>query len=623
MKKVRFFEGQTWDTFEPDPTICINSAWSSLLRYSTRSTPMNIFPGEPGTQTFIKNNDTRVANMKVELAEKCTAECPIMRDKFGYSGANGVIDNFHSCKTDNMPWRTLISPLPDNARQRADLKLASTWRTNAHKQIFYKLAQLMTQTWIPGNVKVAKYSSSGPPLYTNRANEKIAYVKPMFKDLEWILSRASKRDVLALWEKHRLVIAYRVGERLQADKWNLENGLWRPKERIVPDFMYALSDGKKGRSGRADNACEWDPRLVRSRTRNFYGMASPPNLLLAIFFQGINNGLFKNYPVTFKSHGAPDIEEKINRWDYHVAIDVSNHDFLVPRFMMEPLFEVLRKRFDERVVDLIELVWQAPAFVPWPNLNEPPRPYWLGHPLVESTFKNWFGLPSGIFLVSFVGKFGCMGAYFCKLYDMGIDVLSCMERILRWEHPDVSFLDMGDDAVGCFSTRSLADRFTAELAKVDYYVTGVEPAGFTGFTFAKDKPTDKHVHVYPSAISYIVKPLARERNINTRLHPFWAHGFESREAVYRPMPKYSTLNELYHKSFRDHFGYSFETALHATDNYQEKLPSLTLKDRLAIENPERVHFLFEEGELSPEIEALFSTKLKEEEYVDYVTPFIK
>jgi hypothetical protein len=289
---------------------------------------------------------------------------------------------------------------------------------------------------------------------------------------------------------------------------------------------------------------------------------------------------------------------------------------------MQILFDQLRERMDPRIVDFIELAWTAPAYVPWPDTTAEPQPYWLGHPLVAETFKNWFGLPSGIFLVSFAGKFGCMGVYLCKLHDMGVDVLSNMEQILTWTHPDVGIMDMGDDAVVCFQSKGMADHFKLELQTLDYYKTGVEPNGFLGNTFMKDHPTDATIFVKPSAISYIVKPLARERNINSRFSPFWARGYESREGVYRIMPSYSQLHDAFLKAFRDNMGYNLESAIQASENYKKELPALTLNDRLALENPERVHYLFREGDLTPEVEALFSSTLKEEEYIDKVLPFI-
>jgi len=622
MKQIKFFEGQIWKTFEPDPSICFPEKFKDLQRYSIRNLPINVVPDEAGTNRFVRSNEPRLANLKVSSSEKATRLCPAEHDEMGYSSSNGVIGNFYSCRTDNVPWGQLISPLPDNTRQRAELKLAATWRTNTHKQIFRKLAELMTRSWVPGNIKIARYSSSGPPAYTSDAEAKREFILPYIPDLEWILTMASQRRVVDLYKKHGIVIAYRLGARLQPDSWVYKDGRWSAKERIVPDLMYALSNGRRGQTSTADNLCEWDPRLVKSRTRTFYGMANPPNLLLAMFFEGFNNGLFRNYHKTFQHHGAPDIEAKANRWRWHVSVDVSNHDFLVPEFVIQILFDVLRTRLDERVVDLIELMWRAPAFVPWPIVAEKAQPYWLGHPLLEETFKNWFGVPSGIFLVSFAAKFGCMGVYLCKLNDMGIDVLTHMEAILNWSFPDVAVMDMGDDAVVCFQTQSMANRFRAELIKTDYYVTGVEPNGFLGNTFFKDHPEDANVYVRPSAVSYVIKPLTRERNINSRFSPYWARGYEAREAVYRPMPSYSKLHELVEREFRDNMGYDLETAIRGSDNYTKKLPALSYNDMLALENPERVHYLFQPGELSMEIENMFSSSLKKEEFVDAVLPYI-
>lgn len=622
MKEVTLTDGQEWKTYEFDPNLVVKRERANQAKYAINTKPVHLFPDVPGSENFIWSNDPRVANYKVWVTGQCEDKCPVTLDSAGYASRNGVIDNFHACQTDNEIWPRTIPPLPDNSAARAELKLASRWLTPRHKAIFTKLAELMTRTWIPGNIRIARYSSSGPPHMTINAEEKKKNFLPVLANIERVLTLIGKHDLVALFREFAFLIAFRTGARRQADKWELVDGKWRVKARLVPDLLYALSNGKKGAIHPADNVCQRDMRLALSRVRAFYGMTNIVNLTIAVFFEGLNNGLFHNYAATFKQHGPPDIEEKLNRWPHHVSVDVSNHDFLVPRFIADVLFDRLREILDPRVVELIILAWQAPIFTPWPNVTEPPHPFWIGHPLLIDTFRNWFGLPSGHILVAFFGKFGNMGVYLCKLDDMGIDALENMEAILQWADDDVAFLDQGDDAVGCFMSKLDASRFREGLGVQQYYKTGVEPNSYLGNTVFKDKPEDREVHVRPSAVSLVVNPLVRERNLDSRFSPFWARGYEARQAVYRPIPAYSDLYEITTKGFRDIFGFELETAIKAHSNYKKVLPNLTWADRLLLDDPEKIHYRFQPGDLSPAIEELFSSHLEPAEFEKAVKPYI-
>jgi len=622
MKEIILTEGQVWKTYEFDPSLIVRGARASQMKYAINTKPVHLYPDFPGSESFIWSNDPRVANYKVRVAEEADTKCPADIDEEGYASRNGVIGNFHACCTDNEIWPRTIPPLPDNSAARAELKLRSKWKTPRHKLIFEKLARLMTARWIPGNIRIARYSSSGPPHMTINAEEKKNNFLPLLANIERVLTLIGKRDLLGLFHEFAVLIAFRVGARRQADKWDLIDGHWRVKPRLVPDIEYALSNGKKGSIHPAENTCLRDMRLALSRVRTFYGMTNLVNLLIAVFFDGFRNGVFTEYAATFKQHGPPDIEAKLNKWRHHVSIDVSNHDFLIPRFIADVLFDRLREVLDPRVVDLIILAWQAPIFTPWPDTTVQHPPFWIGHPLLIDTFQHWFGLPSGHYLVDFFGKFGNMGCYLCKTDDMGIEAYDNMEEILKWQDPDIGFLDQGDDAVANFDRRDQATRFRDVLDIPDYYKTGVEPNGYLGNTIFKDHIEDRKVHVSPSAVSLVVNPMVRERNLDSRFSPFWAKGFDARQAVYRPIPAYSDLTEITTKAFRDIFGYDLETAIKAHSNYKKALPDLTWADRLLLDDPEKIHYRFQPGDLTPSIENMFSAHIEPAEYEKIVKPYI-
>lgn len=599
----------------------IPSERRKVSQYHLGSDPIDIFPSTPGTGSYVKSNTREVADLKVQCAD-FSELLPSFIDSDGNAGSTAVNRDFYACRTDNQPWRRAIPPLPDNSYARKERKLTDGWRNYIHRRIFADLAKIMLKDWKVNRIRVAKYSSSGFPFFTTNAQMKRELALALLPHVDKILTLFSQRRFEELYQQFQLVLAYRMGARKQADGWSKDkNGRWKVKERLVPELSYSLSNGRVGRILPADNVCPWDTRLALARVRSVYGLSNTCNLLIAMFFEGFNSYIYSEYPQTFKSHGPSDIEEKINRWETLVSVDVSNHDFLVPEFIMKVMFDELRNKLDSRVVDLIELSWRAPAYVPNPEIYGNPNPIWLGHPLNPDDFNHWYGIPSGNYLVSFSGKFGCMGVYLCKAYDAGVDVLNRIEEILQWRHPEIGILDMGDDAVVCFNNKATASRFRSALSVQDYYATGVEANGYLGTVFFKDTPTDKHVHVTPSPVSYVVNPVARERSLSSRMHPYWARGYEARQSHYRVCPSYSLLHEKFLQCFRDTMGYDYERAIRSHPNYSKVPPTLSWDDQQVIDDPDKIHYRAD-LELTPEVEAQFATTILPEEYVPSVLKYI-
>jgi hypothetical protein len=216
-----------------------------------------------------------------------------------------------------------------------------------------------------------------------------------------------------------------------------------------------------------------------------------------------------------------------------------------------------------------------------------------------------------------------MCIYLCKLYDMGIDVLRRMEDILTWNDPSVGIMDMGDDAVVGFDTLAGAMRFREVLEQQDYYQTGVEANSYLGNIIFKDHPEDKHVFVRPNGVSYINNPITRERDIDSKFSPYWAKGYEARQAVYRTSPSYGALHEIMDSEFQDVMGYRLEDAIRAHPNYHRSISPANWADALLLDDPEKLHYRFRPGDLSPELEAAYTMNVEVADFVDQVTPYIR
>lgn len=622
MKQTSLVAGQRWRTYAFDGSLVVADARRSVSRMHHRHDPVDLFPAEPGVEAFVQSDDPRVDQLKIELAHTCSETFqPSFVGK--YAGANAVTGNFMAARTDNQPMRQAVLPMPNNTRARADLGLQDEFKSVAHLAILKELAKCMTTGWLPGSIRVAKLSTSGPPLYSSSAAvKKMHYMNVMQQyGMERLLTKIEERDFATLYTDIGMVIAMMLGDRHQADSWVNTNGVWSPKVRLVPDLDYMLTDGARGRLSPADKTCTRNPDLALARCRTYYGMANLANLVMQTAIDGHNGYIFTQYDATFKSRGSSHIEQMVNKFAHHVAVDVSNHDFLVPQFWMRIFFDRLREIWDERLVDLCELAWRAPAWVPSPDVYGEPAPFWLGHPLNAEDFDHWYGVPSGHPFVAITGKFGCVAAYLCKLHDIGVKVLGNIDAILRWEHAQVAMLDTGDDAVICFHHAGLAKRMEEVLDEQDYYSTGVEVPSYLGNVLWKDNITDK-IHACPNPISYIVNPLARERGIGGKFHKYWFLGYAARNEVYSTCPIYGALKETYLRAFRDHMGYDLEAAIGSHPD-RCSLGDYTTADLLVLDDPSRLAWRFDEAEINADIVGDLQLKITPEEYLGFISPYIK
>lgn len=627
MKETTLIAGQKWRTYAFDPTLCGPESRMKVASYGLSTRDVALLPSSPGEDSYVYSDDPRVYRFKKIVSEKLTGHLPSSVDATGCHGSNAVSSNFMSLRTANRPMYPAIPPIANNLPTRADRGLASNWLNPAHRRIFNQLAEAMTSSYTPGSIRISDHSTSGYPWFISDALEKKRLFLERLPFVDDIIDLAISGRLEDLYRKHQVVIAYRMSSRRQADSQiKDEDGTWSVKDRKVPDLAYALTDGEKGRILVASRYNPDDKEVPLCRLRSVYGLSSTANLILACTFDGFNQWIFDQYQKTFKSRGALDIAESVNKWPFHSAVDVKDHDFLVPEFIINELFEVLSTRLDERLVKFTQMCWRAPAYVPNPNIYQKANPFWLGHPLNADDFNHWYGLPSGIFHVAFAGKYGCMGVYLCKLHDIGVPVIDRIDEILRWTHPDVAILDTGDDAVVCFTSKNTKALFDISLEKQEYYATGPEPLGYLGHSFWRSAPDEGPISVSLKPESYIINPWVKERGLDSvRFSPFWARGVDAREQTFASIPNYGFLRDMWRGHFRDIFGYDYDQAVRSHPNYRKQLPNvvLTAADLAVLDDPSKIHYRFQDTDLSPQVADLFTKKLKVEDYFDFVKHLIK
>jgi len=627
IKSYQVVEDQRWTTYRFDPYICTPRHRQKVANYALSTSDVALIPGDPTSKGYVQSNDPRIYRFKKKTGHELTAAFPSTVDETGCNGRNGVSGNFMTLCTACRPMYPAVPPIPTNVPTRQLRGLNSGWEKPAHRQIFREIAEAMTEGYLPGNIQVAKYSTSGYPAFENDAIVKKALFLEQLPHVDKIMDLALLGQLERLYKEHLTVIAFRMLARRQADSQKLgEDGKYHVKERLVPDEAYALTDGRRGSIKPASRFNPDDSEVPLCRVRSAYGLSHIANLLFACTFDGFNQYSFQTYPDTFKSHGALDIANHINKWSHHQAVDVKDHDFLVPWFFIEEFFDVLTTRLSTKLVEFTRMCWQAPAYCPSADLYGPPNPRWLGHPLVASDFNHRYGLPSGINHVAFFGKLGCVACYLIKWYDIGIPVLGRVREILKWQHPRGALLDTGDDAVSCFPDEATKEKFRLSLAKPQYYLTGEEPLGYQGHTMWRDTPNEGPIHVSLRPETYISNPFTRERGLdNERFSPFWARGVEAREVTFSGIPNYGLLREAWRRNFRDSLGYDYDQAVKSHPNYKKELPPglLTARDLDVLEDPSKLHYKYAQGEIDPRIENLFTKKIELKEYFHHVQHLIK
>jgi hypothetical protein len=627
VKEIKLFPDQRYRTYEFDPSLVKKHAQNAVRNASFRTSPSAIFPAEDN-EGYIFSSDPRVAKLKKWLRAEMDELVPAALDDDLFS-TTGVSSNFSSLLTDTRPMGKAVLPMCSNDEARREMGLVSDFQDIDQLNIARELASVMLSDWEPGPIKIAKGSTSGFPFFVKDAELKKALLVKSMPDMEMILTLASKGNLEQLYRKTqgRVLFAYKHQTRISPDGWVYEDGKpVHPKERPVADLHYVLSDGASGTRAPAPRFDAESNGLALGRMRTVYGLANTVNLIQALFFEGHNVSIHNRFEQTFVHRGPADVTRKLAHFgDPHlVAVDTSNHDFLVPKFIMNVLFDELRTIWDDRVVDFIERAWTAPMYTMVGDPYGEPQNIWIGNPLDDADFERWYGVPSGTFLVTFAGKFGCLVSYLTMLQDIGVPVVGRVKEILEWRHPDVAIMDLGDDAVVLFADRKM------ELAYADYvekggnhiYSVGVEPKGFLGFPFVKDQVSGA-VWAQYNPVSYQTKLLVPEQGLTSYLRQFWALGWEQRKSIYAGSRGVGIAMEALSKGFYDIMGFDLDRAV-LQHNDAKRIPGVTNLDPSTLDvilDPSKLFYRYQDSDIDPKILSQYFTSVRPEEYFDLVSQY--
>lgn len=195
-----------------------------------------------------------------------------------------------------------------------------------------------------------------------------------------------------------------------------------------------------------------------------------------------------------------------------------------------------------------------------------------------------------------------------------------MDDILRGLDPDFGQMNMGDDGILFFSDPKVAKSFflinngvlKAELEQ------GLK---FLGFVLQRD--SSGTVTAVNDVVSFCRGIFVPERAWDSKFRRYWHIGLAEKFRLYAGSPSFSQVLSIidreWSNSYRDMGTFSnFAEYLITANQYDRPENALTDIDIDALINPERVRYMYEREDLSPEILALFDSAVLMPDELDHI-----
>lgn len=602
-----------------------NPGLKRVLRRTRPSRGMMLYPN-------IMSDDPQTLKFMAQLADELTRALPYSVNEFGTVGSNAVAGDFYQLRTVAGYGMNPISiPPVSNHAIRAELGLTDGFVSDRHRKIATELMRSMFSNPLPAKVSIRREASTGSPDYVNDVIKKKTELRAALADLPRFFELVLKGNLRELFIQFNAPIIQTIGERTQADKVILKDGVFSSKDREVNDEEAARTGLKSGKRAPADKRVFVDGSEVKGhfagRRRTVFGMSFVPNYVVAAFFSAWRAHYLDVYSFTWK-HRTPDsILAKMKQYTYLAGFDVKQFDQTVPTFLIDFFCDELKNYAHPGLSALIRLMFSAPYIVPYPFIagtsEVPFNPLFGDNPFDTSSFTMELGLPSGISCNPDFGKFAMVFQYLCICDDYFHDVIEVgLDTILRGEHDKYALLNMGDDCVLLTNDEPFHNYISKVEYKSNYFCVEEEkPISFLGNVPYTDDRGE--LQLAPNIASFFINWLVPEHGIdNHRRKNFWAVGDRERRQHYARSPSYSTAYGIYEELFTSAFGRSPGSIAAEYYDSQRKLGSLSFIDALVIQNPDYLQYRFDENEVSPEILELLITSLGADEVWPHINPFL-
>lgn len=611
-------------------------AWSPLLSNrglkrvlgrKRRSVGLSVYPG-------IKTDDPQQLHLMERLATELSGQLRAETDEYGAAGANAIASDFYALLTVGGYGMDPISTPPvDNSPIRKELKLSDDFVSQRHREIAMQVLSAMLERPLPAKVPIRRQASTGSPDYVNDVPKKKQELRKALSEIDSILSLVERGDLQTLFTEYNAPIIHTIGERSQADSIIInDDGTYSSKPREVNDELAARTAFAEGRRFIANKAIMRDGQIVRNhfamRRRTVYGMAFVVNYLVASFFASWREHYLTEYSYTWKHRTPESILEKMRKFDHLVGFDVKNFDQTAPSFLVDLFCQYVGQRSDERLGKLIALMFSAPYIMPYTHIagssSEPQNPLFGADPFDVGSFTMRLGLPSGISCNPDFGKFAMVTQYLCICDDYFHNVVETgAAAILRGDCADYALLNMGDDCVICTNNGAFADHVKHARYNATYFAVAQEsPISFLGNIPYRDHAGD--LQLAPNLSSFFLNWLVPEHGIESyQRRNFWAVGDRERRAHYSSAPAYPEAYAVYEELFRATWGRTPSSITAEYYDSQRAFGTLSFIDALVLQNPDYLHYRFDESDVSPDVLEQLVTSLPAEEVWLFTKSFFK
>ena len=354
-----------------------------------------------------------------------------------------------------------------------------------------------------------------------------------------------------------------------------------------------------GDSLTADKTIDGAPGFGRCRLRLVYALNAGINWLFSTYQLYPFLKTFLNaYEFAYKQRGPEHMSNKLI-WGNLVSVDVEQFDNNTPAFLIEQFFDAFSDKVGE------EWAWPSRASLYSPLAIPPATPtgefHMLGHPW-EGPLPLSRGIPSGhsanVPLGRLIGTF----VQLVPLLDLGIITPDTWADVLRGEHPRVRTLNSSDDAAYSFRDSAARDAFLGNLDEGAHPYFDVLPEDYFQFL--------GHVTVQPGrgrpvqarmrASSYLINMLSPERSTQGQLRRYPWTGFSARESLYalHGTEQVHAMRACLAKFFRRVAGAGWQEVVER-EAVSEAQSLTSWADRMVAANPDVIHYLVDESDLSP------------------------
>lgn len=520
-------------------------------------------------------------------------------------------------------------PPVSNELIRKDLGLADKFASDRHRTIFRSLIRCMFARSAPAKVRLRRDASTGAPDYVNEVPKKKRELRHILDNIDLFLDLIDSGDLLALFIEFNTVLVHTTGERIQADKTELDaNGVRRSRPREVNDELAARSGLREGSRFAADKTVYVNGRRIEGhfggRRRTVYGTSFGANYLLATFCSSWRKVYLTDFAFTWKHRDPASIADKMRRFKYVVGADVKQYDQSMASWLITAFLDELENYVDRRVVKMIRLLFRAPYIVPYPwaadTSDKPFDPLFGEDPFDEGAFVHDLGLPSGVAINPDVGKLMMTFAYLARLDDHYKNVVEIgVDTILRGEHDQYALLNMSDDGLDLSNDAGYV-QFCETYVSPYFKIEKESPISFLGNVPYRDDAGE--LKLAPNVISYLVNWLVPEHGIDSvKRRNFWAIGDRERRLHYASAPSYSAVYDVFMEGYDRHLDINPVSLVTLAYEHQRKYLNLSSWDVLVLQNPDYIHYKVDPDDLDPDILDLLVTSLPEEETWPVVSRF--